>query len=170
MRKVGRILAFIVTAVLFFGAGAGALAYVTKQLPFQTETIDRSQPTLLESIQDISQFHAAVGNFEVVLDQETDVKWVPGFIAGERSLFVAAGTVNAYVDLASLGEGDPIPSLEKRLGTSPKGAYRRSKAIAGSEPETPTSPLLPPLTTCRLETIHLPTHQRSSSPPALGME
>lgn len=106
MRKVGRVLAFILTAVLFFGVGGGALAYATKQLPFQTETIDRSQPTLLKSIQDISQFHAAVGNFEVVLDQETDVKWVPGFIAGERSLFVAAGTVNAYVDLAALGEGD----------------------------------------------------------------
>lgn len=41
-----------------------------------------------------------------MLDRETDVKWVPGFIAGERSLFVAAGTVNAYVDFSALGEGD----------------------------------------------------------------
>lgn len=106
MRKIGRVISFVLTAVLFLGIGATAAAYFTQQLPFQTETIDRSQPALLTSIQDISQFHAAVGNFEVVLDRETDVKWVPGFIAGERSLFVAAGTVNAYVDFSALGEGD----------------------------------------------------------------
>ena len=74
--------------------------------PFRTETVDRSQPVLLESVQEISQFHAAVGTFEVILDQEEDVRWVPGFIAGERSLFVAAGTVNAYVDLSGLADGD----------------------------------------------------------------
>ena len=74
--------------------------------PFRTETVDRSQPVLLQSVQEISQFHAAVGTFEVILDQEEDVRWVPGFIAGERSLFVAAGTVNAYVDLSGLGDGD----------------------------------------------------------------
>ncbi|MFB9731420.1 DUF4230 domain-containing protein [Ornithinimicrobium kibberense] len=74
--------------------------------PFRTETVDRSQPVLLESVQEISQFHAAVGTFEVILDQEEEVRWVPGFIAGERSLFVAAGTVNAYVDLSGLADGD----------------------------------------------------------------
>lgn len=74
--------------------------------PFRTETVDRSQPVLLQSVQEISQFHAAVGTFEVILDQEEDVRWVPGFIAGERSLFVAAGTVNAYVDLSGLADGD----------------------------------------------------------------
>lgn len=61
---------------------------------------------MLKSVQDINQFHAAVGNFEVVLDYEDDVNWVPSFIAGERSLFVAAGTVNAYVDFSALAEGD----------------------------------------------------------------
>ena len=74
--------------------------------PFRTETVDRSQPVLLQSVQEISQFHAAVGTFEVILDQEEEVRWVPGFIAGERSLFVAAGTVNAYVDLSGLADGD----------------------------------------------------------------
>jgi hypothetical protein len=74
--------------------------------PFRSETVDRSQPVLLTSIQDISEYHAAVGNFEIVLDYEDDVTWVPGFIAGERSLFVAAGTVDAYVDLAGLTDGD----------------------------------------------------------------
>lgn len=74
--------------------------------PFQVSQVDRSQPVLLKSVQDISQFHAAVGNFEVVLDIEEDIDWMPGFIAGQRTLFVAAGTVNAYVDLSGLADQD----------------------------------------------------------------
>ena len=31
---------------------------------------------------------------------------MPSFIAGERSLFVAAGTVNAYIDFSGLAERD----------------------------------------------------------------
>jgi hypothetical protein len=103
---------------------AGALGIVTWLVPaslldlrnpFRSETVDRSQPALLTSIQDISEYHAAVGNFEVVLDYEDDVTWIPGFIAGERSLFVAAGTVDAYVDLGGLSDGDLIVSED---GTS----------------------------------------------------
>lgn len=74
--------------------------------PFKVSQVDRNQPVLLKSIQDISQFHSAVGNFEVVLDVEEDVNWMPGFIAGQRTLFVAAGTVNAYVDFSSFADQD----------------------------------------------------------------
>lgn len=74
--------------------------------PFQVSQVDRSQPVLLKSIQDISQYHAAVGNFEVVLDVEEDVDWAPKFIAGRRTLYVAAGTVNSYVDLSGLADKD----------------------------------------------------------------
>lgn len=74
--------------------------------PFQVNRVDRSQPVLLKSVQDISQYHAAVGNFEVVLDIEEDVAWAPKFIAGRRTLFVAAGTVNTYVDLSGLADKD----------------------------------------------------------------
>lgn len=74
--------------------------------PFQVTQTDRSQPALLTSIQDISQYHAAVGNFELVVDIEDDVAWLPDVIAGRRTLFVAAGTVNAYVDLSGFANGD----------------------------------------------------------------
>ncbi|MFJ5960484.1 DUF4230 domain-containing protein [Pseudarthrobacter oxydans] len=74
--------------------------------PFQVNQVDRRQPVLLKSIHEISQFHSAVGNFEVVIDIEEDVDWMPGFIAGRRTLFVAAGTVNAYVDLSGLADED----------------------------------------------------------------
>jgi hypothetical protein len=106
MRITGRIASIIAAITLVFVAIVGTAGFLDIKNPFQTRSIDRSQPALLKSIQDISQFHAAVGNFEVVLDYEQDVDWVPSFIAGERSLFVAAGTVNAYVDFSGLTEGD----------------------------------------------------------------
>lgn len=106
MRTVTRIVSGLFLGLFFAALLFAAGAYFWPKMPFQTETIDRSQPVLLKSIQDISQFHAAMGNFEVVLDHEEDVQWVPGFIAGERSLFVAAGTVNAYVDFSTMAEGD----------------------------------------------------------------
>lgn len=77
-----------------------------------TRTVDRSGPALLQSIRDLSQYHAAVGDFQIVLDVERDVKFVPGFLAGERALFVAAGTVNAYVDLGGLADDALLVSAD----------------------------------------------------------
>lgn len=74
--------------------------------PFNSGKDDRDRPALLKSIQDVSQYHAAVGNFEVVIDEKTDDSWVPPIIAGRRTLFVAAGTVNAYVDMTGLADED----------------------------------------------------------------
>ena len=85
--------------------------------PFQTNHVDRSQPALLKSIKDISQYHAAVGNFEVVLDVEDNVGWIPGAIAGRRTLFVAAGTVNTYVDLSGLADKDLMLSADGKSVT-----------------------------------------------------
>ena len=106
MRTGVRIGAYALAVVLVFVAGLGVAALLGARLPFQSTTVDRSQPALLKSIQDISEYHAAVGNFEVVIDYENDVSWVPAFVAGERSLFVAAGTVDAYVDQSGLADGD----------------------------------------------------------------
>ena len=97
--KVGRavgIVVVIVAAVLFLVSKLPALN------PFRDEEIDRSQPALLQSVRDLSQYHAAEGNFQVVVDLEHDIAWVPDVIAGSRSLFVAAGSVDAYVDFGGL--------------------------------------------------------------------
>jgi len=80
---------------------------------FGTETRDRSGPALLESIQDISRYDAASGNFQVVVDLEKDVSWVPDVIAGSRTLFVAAGSVDAYVDFGGLDENALTVDSEK---------------------------------------------------------
>jgi hypothetical protein len=98
------IVLLVVGALVALG---GLLAANTFGLsPFQASQVDRSQPVMLKSIQDVSQYHAAVGNFETVLDVENAVAWVPGIIAGRRTLYVAAGTVNAYVDLSGLADTD----------------------------------------------------------------
>lgn len=75
--------------------------------PFGERSVDRSQPVVLESIRDLSRYVAASGNFTVVIDLEKDTELVPSAILGERTLFVAAGTVDAYVEFGGLG-GDAL--------------------------------------------------------------
>ncbi|RLQ84656.1 DUF4230 domain-containing protein [Mycetocola zhadangensis] len=97
------VLAVLVVAL----AGLGA-ANLVGLSPFGSSQTDRSHPALLKSINDISQYHAAEANFELVVDDgdEEGVEWLPDVISGRRTLFVAAGTVNAYVDLSDLADGD----------------------------------------------------------------
>lgn len=100
--------------------GVGLVGLVPRLNPFGTDTIDRSQPAVLQSIRDLSQYHAAAGDFQVIVDIEKDVKFVPSIIAGERALFVAAGTVDAFVDFGGLAEDglkvdDEAKTVEIRL-------------------------------------------------------
>jgi len=73
--------------------------------PFGSKTTDRSQPVLLKSIQDLSRYVAAEGNFQIVIDLQNDRKYVPDVLLNDRTLFVAAGSVEAYVDFSSIGQG-----------------------------------------------------------------
>jgi hypothetical protein len=72
--------------------------------PFAEQTTDRSQPVLLKSIQDLSRFTSASGEFQVVIDVDRNRRFIPDVILGERTLFVAAGTVDAYVEFGGLAE------------------------------------------------------------------
>ncbi len=72
--------------------------------PFRAEIVDRSPPPVLASLQDLAEFHAARGNFEVIVDLEKDVKNIPSVLAGERVVFVGVGSVDAYVDFTALDE------------------------------------------------------------------
>lgn len=94
----------LLLVVLFAGIRLSVLPGL-KDL-FGTETEDRSGPALLESIQDISRYDAASGNFQVVVDLEKDAKFLPDAVRGSRTLYVGAGTVDAYVDLGKLDEDD----------------------------------------------------------------
>ena len=71
--------------------------------PFKEETVDRSGPVLLKSLENLSEYRAASANMQVVVDVEEDTDLIPSFIKGERTLFVAAGSVDAAVDFGGLG-------------------------------------------------------------------
>lgn len=75
--------------------------------PFNRQTVDRTQPAVLLALQDLSQYHAATGEFQVIVDSEDTVRNLPRQLAGERTLFVAVGTVDAAVDLSDL-DGDAV--------------------------------------------------------------
>jgi hypothetical protein len=83
--------------------------------PFAEQQTDRSQRPLLKSIQDLSRFTAAQGNFQVVVDLQNDRKYVPDFLINHRTLFVGVGSVEAYVDFSTIGEGAVVESAD---GTS----------------------------------------------------
>ncbi|RBQ14852.1 hypothetical protein DP939_38475 [Spongiactinospora rosea] len=92
---------FLVIALLVVGA---RLAWIWLD-PFGERGIDRSGPAILTSIQDLSRFQAAAGNFQVVVDLQKDAAFLPDAIKGSRTLFVGAGSVDAYVDFAALSSG-----------------------------------------------------------------
>lgn len=77
------------------------------------ETHDRSGPAVLKSIQDMSRYEAAAGNFQVVVDLEKDTKFVPDAIRGTRTLYVGAGTVSAYVDLGKVTSGGVVVNEDR---------------------------------------------------------
>ena len=82
--------------------------------PFATETKDRSQPVLLKSLESLSEYRAATANMQEIVDIERDVKLLPGFIAGEKALLVAAGTVDAGVDFGALRERGSVKVSDDR--------------------------------------------------------
>ncbi len=87
-------------------AGAGRLGNFLPSVPnpFESHTVDRTQPALLQSLADLSEYHAATGNFQVIVDTEKDTRFVPSFIRGQRTVYVAGGSVDAVVDFSQLDQ------------------------------------------------------------------
>lgn len=99
-----RSLPMLVVGLVVGALVAGAVA-VGLQIgnPFATTTIDHSAPPILLDLRNLADYHAAQGRFEVTIDQEHDVRYLPSVIAGERVQFVAVATVDAMVDFSRLG-------------------------------------------------------------------
>ncbi|MFC4507591.1 MULTISPECIES: DUF4230 domain-containing protein [Streptomyces] len=105
----------VVLVVMFAGIRLSLLPGLREF--FGTETHDRSGPALLESIQDMSRYDAASGNFQVVVDLEKDAKYLPDALRGTRTLYVGAGTVDAYVDLGKVGDKDVTVNGDRTTAT-----------------------------------------------------
>lgn len=96
--------------------GAGRLGGLLPSFPnpFRSETVDRTQPALLQSLEDLSRYQAATANLQVIVDTEKDTRFVPAFIRGERTVFVAAGSVDATIDFSQLDERSIQVSPDRR--------------------------------------------------------
>ena len=100
---LGTLLLVPLLALALVGA-AGVLDLRPSWNPFAEQSVDRTGPSVLESLTEISDFHAASGYYETVVDIEKDTRFVPGWISGERVLYVGKGTVDGVVDFSSLDE------------------------------------------------------------------
>jgi hypothetical protein len=128
--RLSSIVSLVVVAALAVGvlAIAGVLTGILSFAnPFTTSTVDRSSPALLKQLNNLSAYSAAQGRFEQTVDVEDDVSILPSFIAGERTTFLANGTVDATVDFSTLSTGAVKPRgdgavtitlPEPRLGTA----------------------------------------------------
>lgn len=155
LRTVGIIgaLAAIAVAVVLLAKAIGGFDVNL----FGTTKVDRSAPVVLEQLRDVSDFTAATAEFSATVDIEDDVKYVPSFIAGQRTIFVGIGRVDASVDFSALSKDAvvvgsdgavtvtlPEPTLEKpvvdparsHVANRDRGLVNR---VAAAFEENPTS-------------------------------
>ena len=95
----------LVGALAVAGAGRAMDALPSLSSPFSEQVVDRERPSLVLALADLSEYHAAQGSFQVVVDREEDTRYVPGFVKGERTTYLAVGSVDGLVDFRGLGEG-----------------------------------------------------------------
>jgi len=85
--------------------------------PFGETTVDRSGPAVLKSIDNLGELKSASANLQVVVDVEKDANNIPDWLKGERYLFVAAGNVDAVVDMRNLPDDAIEVSRDRRSVT-----------------------------------------------------
>ncbi len=95
---VGVAVVLLVALLALFG-----LARLT-HWPFGSEERDRSGPAVLTAMRDLSEYHAATGQYQVLIDIQQDAKFLPDIIKGKRTIFLAIGSVDSYVDFRKLGD------------------------------------------------------------------
>ena len=108
---VGGVVALLVVLLALLG-----LARLT-HWPFGTEERDRSGPAVLTAMRDLSEYHAAAGQYQVLIDIQQDAKFLPDLIKGKRTIFLAIGSVDAYVDFRKLGD-DAVSVSSDRTSVS----------------------------------------------------
>ena len=92
--------------VILLAPFASNLSHLLAALPnpFATEHHERVQPPVLKSLQDLSDYHAATANLQAVVEDSHDASYLPSFVAGESTTFLAVGSVDAIVDFRTLSD------------------------------------------------------------------
>jgi hypothetical protein len=99
-----RLVAAGVAAAVLVPVGARVAGWLPED-PFGQDEVDRSTTPLLLALEDLQEYHAATGTFQVVVDHEVDTRYVPSAVSGERVQLLATGTADAYVDFSALDDG-----------------------------------------------------------------
>ena len=105
---VGVAVVLLVALLALFG-----LARLT-HWPFGSEERDRSGPAVLTAMRDLSEYHAATGQYQVLIDIQQDAKFLPDIIKGKRTIFLAIGSVDSYVDFRKLGDDAVSVSSDRK--------------------------------------------------------
>jgi hypothetical protein len=101
-----RLIAAGVGLALLVPAGLGVRDWISGWGdPMEPEIVDRSAAPLLLALEDLSEYHAATADLQVMVDLEVGTPWVPAVISGERVHFLATGSADAYVDFDGLDAG-----------------------------------------------------------------
>lgn len=66
------LLVLVVVAVAVLAGPGMVVGWVKSLNPFSEETIDRTGPSVLKSLTDLSEYHAASAHYETVVDIEND--------------------------------------------------------------------------------------------------
>jgi hypothetical protein len=103
----------ILIVALIFGVNWVRGVFPDFHNPFNQQTVDRSGPAVLKSLQDLHEYHAATGNFQQVVDLHQD-SGLPDAILGSRTLYIAYGSVDASVDFSNV-DGDAVNVSDDRL-------------------------------------------------------
>jgi len=80
----------------------------------EQQVVDRSPAPLLTALDDLAQYRAATGTFQVLVDVERDTPYLPSVISGERTTLFATGNVDAFVDFTALGPERVVVSDDRR--------------------------------------------------------
>lgn len=95
----------VVAIVAVLVVAVGMLAGWRPSLnPFGEDTTDRTGRSVLHSLTNLSEYHAASAHYETVVDIDKDTKRLPDWVKGERLLYVGKGDVDAVVDFSELDE------------------------------------------------------------------
>jgi len=69
--------------------------------PFRSERTERIDPAVLTALRDADELRAATAELEVVVEVEDDTRFLPDVLSGQQTTFLAAGSVDATVDLGA---------------------------------------------------------------------
>ena len=119
---------FVVLGALAVLASSGLAGGWMKSLnPFAEETVDRTGPSVLKALNDLSDFRPASAYYETVVDLEDDVDNLPSWFSGGRVIYVGKGDVDAFVDFGDLDERRVVMSPDRTQATIRLPAVRIAK-------------------------------------------